>query len=90
MTPPPPPGRRRSSVAPAPPCCPCHRTIREDIDKTRLKKQGVITTVKGEPAPPKTQAPVAGSDEGGPNVALLAGLAAGLALGVFLAVSSGS
>lgn len=41
------------------------------MDKARLKKQGVIKTVKGEAAAPQRQAAAAGSGEG-PNVALIA------------------
>ncbi|KAI7839021.1 hypothetical protein COHA_007163 [Chlorella ohadii] len=63
------------------------RTIREDIDKKRLQKQGVITKTVGSPKPqPPTPAPAA-QEDAGPNyvvavaVALLVPLVAWLALG---------
>ncbi len=77
---------RPAAFLPAPPCTACS-TIREDIDKKRLQKQGVITKTVGSPKPqPPTPAPAA-QEDAGPNyvvavaVALLVPLVAWLALG---------
>ncbi|PRW58667.1 cytochrome c [Chlorella sorokiniana] len=64
------------------------RTIREDIDKKRLQKQGVVAKTVGSPKPqPPTSAPPASQE--GPNYAVAAAVALLVPLVAWLALSGG-
>ena len=78
---------RLQTPPPPPPCLSPCSTIREDIDKKRLQKQGVITKTVGSPKPqPPTPAPQA--DEG-PNYAVAAAVALLVPLVAWLVLSGG-
>lgn len=63
-------------------------TIREDIDKKRLQKQGVVSKTVGSPkAQPAPAAKAA--DEGGPNYAVAAAVALLVPLVAWLALGGG-
>lgn len=67
---------------------PACSTIREDIDKKRLQKQGVVTKTVGSPKPQRPAAPAAQEAEG-PNYAVAAAVALLVPLVAWLALGGG-